>query len=181
MGQNYNYISDGITPGPELFVLQLIAVSSWCHLGRRHPGTSAAWISREKERCRIHGRAGETNLVTRLEPSRTIGQSFTKGVENFDMVLVESSIGNSLQETEQQENYRKKCIKWWNLRFEITTLVKAGLQVWVEVTRFMPRGRLWEGLNNVSEPQPLMAGLGPTANPEWSLHSQWRKLCPHLI
>lgn len=49
--------------------------------------------------------------MTRLEPSRTIGQSFTKGVENFDMVLVESSIGNSLQETEQQENYRKKCIK----------------------------------------------------------------------
>lgn len=50
----------------------------------RHPGASATWISREKERRRIQGRAGGTNLVARLEPARTMD----KAVQRVWQILI---------------------------------------------------------------------------------------------
>lgn len=126
VGQNHGCISDCLTPGCGLFVLYFIAACSWCHFGKRVSRglSNMDWEWEEELQEAQESWNHESSGQAGTSKGRRI--KLCKGRGKFWYRPGRKQYWGF---TGQQVSCRNKYIELWHLRFEISILVRAGLQL----------------------------------------------------
>ena len=110
-------------------------------LGRRHPGAWTPWTSREKERCRMHRRAGHGDLVGGTSKDQWL-KLYKEYSNQYDIFLAESNLFIGLPDSSKNKqignpiksssalNLRSKLYNDMHAQLLLTLFNSVGYSPW---------------------------------------------------